>query len=100
MTRARIATPWPEQPVDYVRRPMDSLSMARATRDRQMLEAVQRQIRLQDMRDNLPRYVAPEQLRARVWIAIFISFGIVAAVLISLVAHMEAVTHPVEAVRG
>jgi hypothetical protein len=100
MTRARIATPWPDQPLDYVRRPMDSLSMARAMRDQQMLEAVQRQIRLQDMRDNLPRYVAPEQLRARVWIAIFISFGIVAAVLISLVAHMETASHVAGGVNG
>jgi hypothetical protein len=55
MTRARIATPWPEQPVDYVRRPMDSLSMAMATRDRQMIEALRFEVWRQDIIDNQRR---------------------------------------------
>jgi hypothetical protein len=61
MTRRATKQALSEVPADYPLphrfvRPMDYQLAARATRDQQMLEAVQRQIRLQDMRDNLPRY--------------------------------------------
>jgi hypothetical protein len=64
MTRRATKQALSEVPADYPLphrfvRPMDYQLAARATRDQQMLEAVQRQIRLQDMRDNWGDHEGP-----------------------------------------